>query len=620
MKISMKKYQIDFKVRRLAKIIVDLALIALSYYTAFWLRFDGQIEPLYQRFMFSSLPIILTIYFVILLCFGIYRGMWRYSSVRDLAAIVVGDTVGLISSYWVLWMIFHAPAPPRSMLMIFWFVVVFLLGGTRLVYTLTMMYWPHFNEPTKRILIVGAGRAGEMIARQLLYNQQLFYKPIGFVDDDMILLGDRIHQVPVMGNLKDIPAIVKEKKINEVILAIPSATAPQMRRAVQLCEEAGVSFRTVPGAKELMNGQVSLEKVRKVKIEDLLERTPTVNNPGYFKKQYAGKRVLVTGAAGSIGSELCCQLAHIDLESLIMLDRAETDLFDLDYNVRRVQNEQIKTVCLINDITQYQQLERVFKLHRPQIVFHAAAYKHVHLMEQFPHEAVINNLAGTMHVARAAAAAGSERLVLISTDKAVNPTCVMGAVKRAAELYCALQSKTPLRHVVVRFGNVLASRGSVIPLFERQIRDGGPITVTSKEVERFFMTIPEAVELVLQAGSIGEGGDTFVLDMGEPVKIYDLAKHLIVLSGLEPEVDIPIKITGLRKGEKLYEELWSAEETSTPTAFAKIMRVTSDLPHSPKFYFSVIDELIGAAMKTDQEKIRKLLMKIIANAQLESND
>jgi FlaA1/EpsC-like NDP-sugar epimerase len=615
-RLAMAKYQLDSKTRRFAKIVIDLGLIAVSYYAAFWLRFDGQIDAEILALLESSLPMVLTVFGLILMSSGIYKSMWRYSSVRDLVAIVLGNTIGIIV-IWVGFLIFSPHLVPRSILLIFWFLIVFMLGGVRLLYTVFMIYWPHFNEPYKRVLIVGAGDSGEMIVRQILHDHELLYKPVGFVDDAIGLRGDRIHQIPVLGDLNSIPHIVKEKKVAEIIIAIPSATAPQMRRAVKLCEEAGVPFRTLPGTKELINGEVSLDKVRKVKIEDLLERTTEVKDTTFFREQYAGKRVLVTGAAGSIGSELCCQLAQLDLDTLILLDRAESDLFNAEYKVRRIQNPRLQLVCIVSDIRNYDRLEKIFQQHQPHMVFHAAAYKHVPLMERFPHEAVLNNIMGTMNVSRAATAIGSDRFVLISTDKAVNPTCVMGATKRVAELYCALQNGDGLKHIVVRFGNVLASKGSVVPLFEQQIRDGGPVTVTSKDIERFFMTIPEAVELVLQAGGLGEGGEIFVLDMGEPIKIYDLARHLIVLSGLEPGVDIPIEITGLRDGEKLFEELWSGEEKPEPTLFPKIMRVTDTLARKHGFSQTAMNNLFEAAVQADQDRIRKHLMEIVPTAKLE---
>ena len=613
--LDLATYRIDSRTRRSAKVIVDLGLIAASYYVAFLLRFDGRIDAEVRRLLLSSWPLVMVVYGIILMSSGIYKSMWRYSSVRDLVAIVLGDTVGVLVLF-LGFLLFSPGLVPRSILLIFWFLTIFALGGVRLAYTVIMIYWPYFNEPFKRILIVGAGDSGEMIVRQILHDHSMLYRPVGFVDDAVGLRGDRIHQIPVLGDLTALPGIVKDKKVDEIIIAIPSATAPQMRRAVQLCEEAGVPFRTLPGTKELINGEVSLDKVRQVRIEDLLERSPDVRDANFFRQHYAGQRVLVTGAAGSIGSELCCQLAQLDLETLILLDRAESDLFDVEYKVNRIKNSKVKLACIVGDIRNHDGLRQIFLQQRPHMVFHAAAYKHVPLMERFPHEAVLNNIGGTINVSRAAAAAGSHRLVLVSTDKAVNPTCVMGATKRIAELFCAFQNGQSLKHIVVRFGNVLASKGSVVPIFERQIRDGGPVTVTSKEMERFFMTIPEAVELVLQAGGIGEGGEIYVLDMGEPVKIYELARHLIALSGFEPEAEIPIEITGLREGEKLFEELWSGEEKPEPTAFPKIMRVTNTLARKHGFSQIALDRLFQAAQQADHAQIRHWLTEIVPTAQL----
>jgi len=404
---------------------------------------------------------------------------------------------------------------------------------------------------------------------------------------------------------------VKETQIHEIIIAAPSATAPRMRRIVGLCQESGVAYKILPGLKELVNEQFSLEKVRDVRIEDLLERVPVETDTALVQGYLRDRVVLVTGAAGSIGSELCRQLAGASVAHLILVDRAESDMYDLE-NELKTKFPSDRLSCEIADILNVPRLTSIFEQYRPEIVFHAAAYKHVPMMEGHPDEAVLNNVFGTIHVSQAAKEFGAERFVLISTDKAVNPTSVMGATKRVAEQYCVAQNgHAATKHTVVRFGNVLDSKGSVVPLFKKQIRDGGPLTVTHKEVRRYFMTIPEAVELVLQASVMGGGGEIFILDMGEPVRVYDMARHLISLSGLEPDKDIEIRITGLRPGEKLSEELWHEDENPRRTRHPSILQ-SAKMSINGHMSEYALKKLRAAAEKGDAERIHHSLKEMVS--------
>ncbi len=611
------KLRLTTSTLRVIKFIIDLVLIVTAYYIAYLLRFDGRLTAEYTALYLTTLPAVVVIFSALLVFFGIYRGIWKYSSIRDMVLIASASFIGVVAVFF-FFKLGQNIYIPRGVLAIFLFVVVAALGGARFLHRVYAIYWPMLKKQKKRVLVVGAGNSGEMIVRQMLQDRNLNFAPIGFVDDDESLHGTRIHGLPVLGSIARLPHLVKARHAAEIILAIPSAGASQMRRVVEFCEASGVPFQTLPGAKELINGQVSVSKIRKVKIEDLLERTPEINDRFALWQQFTDKTVMVTGAAGSIGSELCRQLVKCNIKALVMLDQAESNLFDLDHELKRMHGDQGTAFPVVADVTHVEKIQAVFQKYKPDIVFHAAAYKHVPMMEDFPEEAVRNNVFGTLTVMDAAVAAGAERFVLISTDKAVNPTNVMGATKRVSELFCIEKNgHQAMKTTAVRFGNVLASQGSVIPLFQQQIHSGGPVTVTSKEIERFFMTIPEAVELVLQAGVLGTGGEIFVLDMGEPIKVYDMARHLITLSGFKPDEDIEIKVTGLRPGEKLFEELWSGEEKPESTEHPKIMRVVNTLKRKNNYNHENLERLHAAAEQGDAVLIRSILMDIVPSAKLQ---
>ncbi|MBN1999844.1 polysaccharide biosynthesis protein [candidate division KSB1 bacterium] len=606
---------IDMKLRNTSKIALDVLLIAASYYAAYLLRFDGDIPQWYKNVFINSLPFVVVVYLALLLTFGVYRGVYRYSSIRDLGAIFFADTTGFLL---LLFILFEAQIMlvPRSVLFIFWLLVLVCIGGVRFVHRAVTVYLPMLRKARKKLLIVGAGNAGEMVIRQITGDPTLGYKPVGIVDDSSKLQNSMIHGVSVIGRIGDIENIVRQREVDEILIATPSATAPQMRRIVHFCEKSGARFKTLPGPRELMNGQVSVNKIRDVRIEDLLERTPVDADCHQLKSSFFNRAVLVTGAAGSIGSELCRQLKEFKPRKLIMLDRAESDLYDLAHELTADSGSHSNIKCVLADITQKSKLEHIFLQERPDIIFHAAAYKHVPFMEEHPEEAVLNNVMGTINVSEAAAKAKASRFVLISTDKAVNPSSVMGATKRLAEYYCVSRNgSTGLVHCAVRFGNVLASKGSVIPLFQQQIANGGPVTVTSKKITRYFMTIPEAVTLVMQAGCMGSGGEIFILDMGEPLNVYDMARHLISLSGLELGKDIEIKVIGLRPGEKLYEELWHSDERPIPTGHPKILK-SSHISVSHNFNEHTLGELKIAARCNDRHGILYWLSEMIPNSSL----
>lgn len=599
------------KHRKFLKIFIDLCLIACAYYVAFLLRFEGLIPVRESQTMFMSMPFVLMIFLVLMILFGLYRGVWIYSSIRDLAIIGAAATLGVLLTF-LIFDVGQVGFIPRSILIIFWMLVGLGCGGVRLAHRVFYNTMRQIGKRFKHVLVVGAGNAGEMIIRQIVNEPELGYRAVAIVDDRAGRQGARIHGIPVVGMVEDIPQVARSRQVEEIIIATPSATAAEMRRIVDYCERAGVTIKTLPGPRELVNGQVSLNKIRKVKIEDLLEREPIRTDLEGISRLITGKTVMVTGAAGSIGSELCRQLLKLDPALLIMLDRSESSLYFLDHELKHTMNGRASRYLIkIADITNQQKMNTICARYRPSVVFHAAAYKHVPLMEAFPEEAVINNVFGTISVASAAARNGVEKFIMISTDKAVNPTSVMGASKRLAELYCMREHKTSkMKHIVVRFGNVLASQGSVVPLFQKQIETGGPLTVTHPDITRYFMTIPEAVQLILQASMMGQGGEIFILDMGEPIRIYDMARHLISLTGLELGKDIEIKTIGLRPGEKLYEELWNEDEEPLSTDHEKILK-SRNCSVNGSAAEALFQQLRHFADQGDRDKIIGMLQKMV---------
>jgi FlaA1/EpsC-like NDP-sugar epimerase len=460
------------------------------------------------------------------------------------------------------------------------------------------------------VLIIGAGQAGEMLARDLLRDPEAKYRPVGFVDDNPATRGKDIHGLPVMGSCDDIPKAVGERDIDLLMLAVPSASQQQLRRIVGICETAGKPFRILPRMQDLVNGQVSLKELRDVKIDDLLGRDVVSLDWDAVTHGTREKTILVSGGGGSIGSELCRQLARLRPQQLVILERSEYNLYSIELELRR-EYPDLPLAAVLGDVGDASAVEQLLRRYRPQAIFHAAAYKHVPMLEEQARAAVTNNVFGTQVLATLADRHGCEVFVMISTDKAVNPTNVMGASKRVAEIVCqAMDARSKTRFITVRFGNVLGSTGSVVPLFQQQIAAGGPVTVTHPDITRYFMTIPEAAQLILQGSVIGSGGEIFVLDMGEPVKIAYLAEQLILLSGKRPGVDIEIVYRGLRPGEKLHEELFYAEERLADTAHPKILLARSEQPDVDRLE-STLAQLDKACRRHDEETIKTLLAGMI---------
>jgi len=583
-------------------LVADIFLFTLSYAASYLLRFDLKVPPSqYLAFRSMLIPILLLKLYVFY-HYGLYQGMWRYTGLKDLENIIKASVISSLGIIGLILITSRFEGFPRSVFLIDCILTIFLIGGFRLAIRRSFQInrkgafpWNgNKNGHTKKryVLIIGAGDAGEKILREINDNVELNYRVIGFLDDDPKKIYRYIHDDPkkiyryihgvrVLGAIDEIISITKDIEIDEIIIAVPSASGDKMRRFIELCRKTGIHCKTIPSIGELINGKVSVSNIREVSYSDLLGRTPVELDMKKIGAYLKGKCVLITGAGGSIGSEFCRQVAGFGPQRLVMLDRAESSLYDIQMEIQRRFPEQVITPIL-SSVTSRERLQWVFSQYMPQVVFHAAAYKHVPMMEKHPWEAVYNNILGTKYTLEASIEAGVERFVLISTDKAVRPTNIMGTSKRIAELFLQTKYKEMLagkgrsmgrrtKIMAVRFGNVIGSAGSVIPLFKRQIAHGGPVTVTDPEVTRYFMTINEAVQLILQAGAIGESGDIYILKMGKPVKIADMAKDLIRLSGFEPDKDIRIKVTGLRPGEKLYEELITEGEGIVPTIHEKLM-------------------------------------------------
>ena len=546
---------------------------------------------------------------------GLYARLWRYAGQADIELLGVASAVSAAVGFVVGALVLPFAAGRG------WRVPVGVLSLDALLGALALAVpriatrrrphrgWRQADDGFKRVLIAGAGEAGAVMVREMRAHQQLGAVPVAFVDDDPAKRNRRLHGVPIVGALADIPEIVRRLAVDEVVVAMPAAPGAAVRRVLRATAEVGVPTRTVPGLYELLSGRKSVSTLRSIEIQDLLRRDPVTTDLAQVRELAAGKVVLVTGAGGSIGSELCRQLARLGPSRLIVVGRGENSVFELLEELR-CNFPKLAIDPVIADVRDTQRLERVFRLHRPSTVFHAAAHKHVPLMEQNVAEAILNNVLGTQVVGELSARFGAERFVLISSDKAVRPSSVMGATKRLAEgVVQELGRRTPCRFVSVRFGNVLGSRGSVIPTFLRQIQAGGPVTVTHPEMVRYFMTIPEAVQLVLQAGAMGGGGEVFVLDMGEPVRVLDLARDLIRLSGLS-EDDVEIQFTGMRPGEKLYEELFFNEENASPTEHPKVLRARNAglaLGHPQ----SIGGLLALAARSTHPDEVRRYIKALV---------
>jgi FlaA1/EpsC-like NDP-sugar epimerase len=549
----------------------DLLWIPLAVLLAYWVRFNlTPIPHLYFSGMLLVMSLALPAHAVTLWMFGCYRGIWRYASVPDLVRIIKSVVLGALATFLGAFLFERLQGVPRSVLMLYPILLALGLGSSRMLYRVfkdrLMSLGGHASE---RALIVGAGRAGELLIRDLRHHGP--FLPVGLVDDASEKQGHEVQGVRVRGRLADIGRLVRAYDVNIVLIAMPSASRQTMDQVVQMCNEAKVPCRTLPSLTELADGRVEFSRLRPVTVEDLLGRDPVVLDSKTISDFLRGKRVVVTGGGGSIGAELCRQIAQHDPAMLVIVDNSEYNLYCIDQELAASFPTLMFTSALGN-VQDAAAIETLFSQVKPEIIFHAAAYKHVPIVEENVAEGVRNNIFGTRVVADAALRHGVHKFVLISTDKTVNPTNVMGTTKRVAELYCQALNRDESTHfVTTRFGNVLASNGSVVPLFERQIAAGGPVTVTDPDITRYFMTIHEAASLIMQAGAIGRGGEIFVLDMGEPVRIRDLAEKLIQLSGLKPYQDIQIVYTGLRPGEKMHEELFYTKEELQGTTHPKLL-------------------------------------------------
>jgi len=587
--------------KRVFVIFLDLAAIVAAYVGAFLLRFGGEIPRTEMSLMTNTVFVVMIIRFAMFAYFKVYTGLYRYASINDLLQIIKAVTAGsvilLIPVYF-----FHIPLFPRSVFILEWLLLVFLAGILRFGIRAGREIIPGILRPGKRLLIVGAGDAGEMIAREIKSSPELPYQPVGFIDDDASKKGMRIHGIPVLGDSNDIQRIVNKHRISQIMIAIPSASSQQMRRIILKCRNARVDFKTIPPLKDILDGKVSLQQVRDIEVNDLLGREQVSLDEGVIRNFITGRRVLVTGAAGSIGSEICRQTARFNPEALLMFDRAENNLYRLEIELNSKYTPGNRSV-VVADINDESKVDHVFNEFQPDVVFHAAAYKQVPMMEYFPEEAIKNNVAGTRRIAEAAKRHNASAFVMISTDKAVRPTSIMGASKRIAEMLISeIARGSSTKFVTVRFGNVLGSDGSVVELFTKQIQRGGPVTVTDPRVTRYFMTIREATLLVMMAGSYGTNGQLMVLKMGEQVKIVDLAKDMITLAGLTPNEDVMIEFIGLRPGEKLYEELFIEEEGMLPSAHPKITIARTVESKSPDL-ITDIEHLQGLANQVRRSEI-----------------
>lgn len=601
---------------KIAIILHDFTMAALAWLLAWWLRFNLEYPYFNWELSFYTLPLVLIVQGLVYKRFKLHRGLWRFASLTDLWNIFRACLIGSISISLVLFMAIRLEGIPRTILILYPILLMFLLGGSRLSYRI----WKDHSFKIKRdnksskVLVIGAGAAGDILIRDILKDAK--YQPLGFIDDNEKLINLEIHGVRVLGTVDDIPNICRTEDVNLIIVAIPSASSQQMQRILKVCENVQCELRTLPSFQDMVSGRVSLNQLREVMIVDLLGRENISLDWNALQKGISNKKVLITGGGGSIGSELCKQIASLAPLELIIFERSEYNLYRIEEALKSLN---IRCHFILGDLCDFGRVSNTVSKFKPDIIFHAAAYKHVPILERQPREGVINNVLGTKNIADAAHVNNCEKFVLISTDKAVNPSNILGATKRVAEMYVeVMNGRSETLFLTVRFGNVLDSEGSVVPLFREQIKAGGPITVTHAEVTRYFMTIPEACQLIIQACSMGNGGEIYVLDMGEPVKIRYLAEQMIRLSGLEPYKDVDIKFSGLRPGEKMYEELFYDGEIREKTEHKKI-HIAKHSELNNDLTIDSINKLLEKCNSFKSEEIRNILKHLVPH-HIETNN
>lgn len=590
--------------------LLDAVVVSGALLCAFYLRFEGDIPEAFVSTLPGLVVLFAGVRSVGFYVAGLYRSLWRYASIRELVTLTVTSALTSGVLYFIDLAVF-AYSLPRSIYLIDFLLVLFGTGFIRFLVRYRRRYL-HGSRPSevKRALIYGAGEAGTRLLEDLQIQPELGVRVVGFIDDNPSKLRHTIHGVPILGSREKLQEMAARYDIHQIIIAIPSMSKATLRDLVDACECTKAELKILPPMSEILGGKVRVQDVRSVQIEDLLRREPIQTDLSSISGYVGQRRVLVTGAGGSIGSELCRQIARFEPEELILFGHGENSIFEIHGELKE-RFPALKVHTVIADIRDEAKIHRIFGTHRPQVVFHAAAHKHVPLMEANPDEAVVNNVFGTRNIAEAAHGSGAECFVMVSTDKAVNPGNVMGATKRVAEMVVqSLARRSDTRFVSVRFGNVLGSRGSVIPFFKKQIARGGPVTVTHPDMKRYFMTIPEAVQLVMQAGAIGKGGEVFVLDMGEPVKIVDLARDLIRLSGFEPGTDIEIQFTGTRPGEKLFEELINENEAISQTEHEKIVQLLGEGPSESEIT-GILQSLEERLQRSDLDGLKSELYRIV---------
>ena len=612
------KYQLF--IRRIILIVVDMISLLLSYYGSMMLYDYRMIE---EFAFYETIPIIISLIIVSLGIFTVmklYSSLWQFASINELINIVISTMLSAMA-FMIINMI-TGNQLPVNMIIGYWMISTLLVGGIRFSYRFLRLYasrhalFGRSDVPNKRVMVVGAGAAGEKILRETLNTKGLHKTIVCFIDDDPHKIGRRIHGIPIVGNRESIKNSVSKYKIDEIYIALPSVDKKEVAKILNICKETKCKLKRLPGIYQFINDEIILNKLKDVEVQDLLGRDPIRVNLDEIMSYVTNRVIMVTGGGGSIGSELCRQIAERSPKQLIIVDIYENNAYDIQLELKR-KYPKLDLQTMIASVRDVGKVKDLFEKYHPDIVYHAAAHKHVPLMEDAPHEAIKNNVFGTLNVVKACDQYHVKKFILISTDKAVNPTNIMGASKRICEMIVqAYDQLSKTEYVAVRFGNVLGSNGSVIPLFKKQIQNGGPVTVTHPDIIRYFMTIPEAVSLVLQAGAYAKGGEIFVLDMGKPVKILDMARNLIKLSGYEPDVDIKIEFTGLRPGEKLYEEMLMKEEgmQTTPN---KLIHIGHPIEMDIPVFLKELDELKVIAYDESSD-MRKAVKHIVSTYHYDS--